>query len=72
MVGVGDGDTREGRGLLSELAIKTPGRHHWRCAGVLIVGVGYDGVLFWCFCCWLWANKFWLGIINFNEKIFFN
>ena len=34
----------------------------------LLSALGVVGALFWCFCCWIWASKCWLGISNFNDR----
>ena len=46
MLGVDDGGTGARCGVCSNLAKKTPERHHWRRAGIFIVKFGHDWSLF--------------------------
>ena len=47
-------------------------RHQGYAIGVVLMSllpaVGVVGVLFWCFCCWLWAGKCRLGISNLMTR----
>ena len=40
MFGFGNGDAGAVCGVFSGVPMETPGRHHWRHAGVFIVGFG--------------------------------
>ena len=45
----------------SKLTIKTPEQCQWRRSGVFIASLKRFHTLFWCFYCWLWTSKCFLG-----------
>ena len=43
---------------------ETPERPQWRRASVFSVNLEKFQNLFWCFYCWLWTSKCWLGMLQ--------
>ena len=58
---VNNGNTRTICGISSKAPIKTP---EWGLNTVLVsslLTLNIFGTLFWCFHCWLWISKRWIG-----------